>query len=161
MSTDNNAFSFTHSRLEGIKPPKTGRDLYRDTKITGLTLVITASGSKSFYFVRRIDGTPTRIRIGGYPEISVEEARNVAQQFIGEIAKGTNPHTARRNKTAAPTVEELFEYWLKTHGKVHKKSWTEDVRMFNKYGVLFAPDARIVASSYRNITSDYRQIAGA
>jgi hypothetical protein len=50
MTTDSNAFPFTHSRLEAIKPPKTGRDSYRDTKVAGLTFVITANASKSFYF---------------------------------------------------------------------------------------------------------------
>ena len=135
MTTDNNAFSFTHTRLESIKPPKTGRASYRDSKVAGLSLAITANGSKSFYFVKRIEGKPTRIRIGGYPEISIDDARKEAQKFSGEIAKGENPHKARKTKTGAPTVTELFEYWLATHGKVHKKSWAEDVRVFNKYCV--------------------------
>jgi integrase len=135
MTTDQNAFTFTHSRLEAIKPPKTGRDSYRDAKVAGLTFVITANASQSFYFYKRINGKPSRIRIGSYPDISIDEARKEAQKFNGEIAKGENPHTARRNKTAVPTVTELFEYWLATHGKVHKKTWEDDVRMFNKYCV--------------------------
>ena len=135
MTDKNNTFTFTHSRLETIRPPTKGRDTYHDTKTAGLTCVITANGSKSFYFYRRIDGKPTRIRIGGYPDISIDEARKEAQKFNGEIAKGENPHTARRKKTTAATVAELFEYWLTTHGKVHKKSWQEDFRMFHKYCV--------------------------
>jgi integrase len=135
MTTENNAFTFTHSRLEAIKPPKTGRDSYRDAKVAGLTFVITANASKSFYFYKRINGKPSRIRIGGYPEISIDDARKEAQKFSGEIAKGENPLTARRQNKAAPTVKELFDYWLATHSKVHKKSWAEDVRMFNKYCV--------------------------
>jgi integrase len=135
MTTDKNAFPFTTSRLDAIKPPKMGRDSYRDTKIAGLTFVITVNGSKSFYFVKRIGGKPTRLRIGGYPDISVDGARKEAQKFSGEIAKGVNPHTARKNKDTTATIAELFEYWLTIHGKVHKKSWTEDVRVFNKYCV--------------------------
>jgi len=48
MSTDQNAFPFTHSRLEAIKPPAKGRGTYRDTKAAGLSFVITANNSKSF-----------------------------------------------------------------------------------------------------------------
>jgi integrase len=133
MTTDKNAFSFTHSRLEAINPPKTGRDSYRDTKTAGLNFVITANASKSFYFVKRINGKPTRIRIGGFPGINIDEARKEAQRFNGEIAKGENPHANRRNKTNVPTLKELFDYWLTTHAKIHKKSWEADVRLFNQY----------------------------
>jgi integrase len=133
MTTDKNAFSFTHSRLESIKPPKSGRDSYRDTKVAGLYFVITANASKSFYFVKRIERQPRRIRIGGFPDITIDEARKEAQRFNGEIAKGENPHTTRRNKTNVPTLKELFDYWLTTHAKIHKKSWEADVRLFNKY----------------------------
>ena len=135
MTIDDNAFPFTHTRLEAVKPPKVGRSSYRDAKVAGLTFVVTANGSKSFYFVKRINGKPSRIRIGGYPEISIDEARKESQKFSGEIAKGENPHAARRNKAIAPTVTELFDYWLTTHGKIHKKSWREDVRVFQKYCV--------------------------
>ena len=133
MTNENNAFSFTHSRLEAIKPPKTGRSSYRDTKTAGLTFVITANASKSFYFYKRINGQPTRIRIGSYPDTTIDDARKEAQKFNGEIAKGENPYNARKAKTAAPTVTELFEYWLNSYAKIHKKTWQEDVRVFQKY----------------------------
>ena len=99
MSTDNNAFPFTHPRLEAIKPPRTGRASYRDTKVAGLTLAVTTSGSQSFYFYKRIEGKPTRIRIGGFPEISIDDARKEAQKFSGEIARGENPVKTKHTKT--------------------------------------------------------------
>ena len=133
MATDNNAFSFTHSRLEAVKPPKTGRDSYRDTKVAGLTFVITANDSRSFYFVKRINGKPTRLRIGSYPDTSIDEARKEAQKYTGEIVKGGNPHQARRTKNNAATLEELFNYWLNSYAKTHKKTWQEDIRVFQKY----------------------------
>jgi len=133
MTTENNAFPFTHSRLEAIKPPKTGRDSYRDAKVAGLTFVITANASKSFYFYKRINGKPTRLRIGSFPDTSIDDARKEAQKFTGEIVKGENPHQARRTKNNAATLEELFNYWLDSYAKVHKKTWQEDVRVFQKY----------------------------
>ena len=92
MTTDKNAFSFTQPRLEAINPPKKGRDSYRDTKVAGLYFVITANDSKSFYFVKRIERKTRRIRIGGFPDITIDDARKEAQRFNGEIAKGENPH---------------------------------------------------------------------
>jgi hypothetical protein len=139
MTADKHAFSFTHSRLEAINPPKKGRDSYRDTKVAGLYFVITANASKSFYFVKRIEGKPRRIRIGGFPDITIDEARKEAQRYNGEIAKGENPHTTRRNKTNVPTLKELFDYWLTTHAKIHKKSWAEDVRQLRGSGSVSVP----------------------
>jgi len=69
-------------------------------------------------------GNPTRIRIGGYPDTSIDEARKEAQKFTGEIVKGGNPHQARRIKNDATTLEELFNYWLDSYAKVHKKAIT-------------------------------------
>jgi len=135
MPTENNAFAFTHSRLEAINPPKTGRDSYRDTKVAGLTFVITANASKSFYFYKRINGKPTRLRIGSYPDTSIDDARKEAQKFTGEIVKGGNPHQAKRTKNNAVTLEDLFNYWLDSYAKVHKKTWQEDVRGFRNTAV--------------------------
>ena len=106
---------------------------FGNTKVAGLYFVITANASKSFYFVKRIEGKPGRIRIGGFPDINIDEARKEAQRFNGEIAKGENPHADRRNKTNVPTLKELFDYWLTTHAKIHKKSWAADVYLFNKH----------------------------
>ena len=103
MPNNNNAFPFTHSRLEAIKPPKTGRDSYRDAKVAGLTFVITANASKSFYFYKRINGKPTRLRIGSFSDTSIDDARKEAQKYNGEIAKGENPHQAKRTKNNAAT----------------------------------------------------------
>ncbi len=133
MATNNNTFTFTQVRLAAIKPPQTGRDSYRDANTAGLNFVITANNAKSFYFVRRIDGKPTRLRIGAFPDITLDEARKIAARFTGEIANGENPHTNRKNKLAGATVAELFHHWFTTFAQLHKKTSQEDRRMFDKY----------------------------
>ena len=35
---------------------------------------------------------------------------------------------------ASATLEELFNYWLDSYAKTHKKTWQEDIRVFQKYG---------------------------
>ena len=138
MPADQNAFPFTHSRLEAIKPPAKDRNTYRDTKVAGLSFVITANNSKSFYFVKRIGKRITRMRIGGYPEISIDDARRAVQKLTGDIAKGEAPRTSKQEKAKAadPTVAELFEHWHETYAKTHKKTWQEDRRVFDKYCTL-------------------------
>ena len=131
MSADQNAFPFTHSRLEAIKPPTKGRATYRDTKVAGLSFVITANNSKSFYFVKWLAGKA--VRIGGYPDLSIDDARKAVQKLTGDIARGEAPRTSKQEKTADPTVAELFAHWHTTFAKTHKKTWKEDQRVFDKY----------------------------
>lgn len=39
----------------------------------------------------------------------------------------------RRKARDVPTVKELFDRWLETYAKHHRKTWKDDQRQFNKY----------------------------
>jgi len=73
------------------------------------------------------------MRIGGYPELGIDDARKAIQKLTGDIAKGEAPRTSKQEKAADPTVAELFAYWHTTFAKTHKKTWKEDQRVFDKY----------------------------
>ncbi len=81
-------FQFTPDRLRAIKP---GSKLstYRDTKVTGLIVIVTPAGSKTFYLYRRINGKPKRVRIGRFPELSVRQVRERANRLYAEVEGGT------------------------------------------------------------------------
>jgi integrase len=133
MPKTQNAIAFTCQRLNSIVPPKKGREYYRDTRTTGLLFVVTANNSRSFYFAKRIDGKPTRIKIGNYPDTTIETARRTAHRFLGEVAQGHNPYLEIKKRTKTPTLKALFHYWLEAHAKKHKKTWKTDIRVFEKY----------------------------
>lgn len=126
-------FPFTIKRLCELPPPTAGRVYHYDNKAAGLCLCITKTGAKTFYLYRKIDGRPERVRLGKFPEVSVEDARDAVKGMIGEIAKGNDPAEERRAKRTAPTLGELFQHWWKTHSKPHKKTWADDERIFKKY----------------------------
>src|SRR3954453_2571720 len=92
-----NYLSFTHTRLSELsgsadKP----RTTYHDTKTPGLTLVITKTGTKSFYFQRRIARRPEKIFLGHFPALSITQARANAAAHNAAIHKGLNPAQVRR-----------------------------------------------------------------
>ncbi len=126
-------FAFTVAELRSLSAPANGRVYHYDAKTAGLCICVTHAGGKTFYFYKWADGKPTRVRLGEFPEVSIDAARDAAAELAGEIAKGKDPAVERRAKRKGPTLEKLFDYWLKTHAKVHKKTWREDVRVFNKY----------------------------
>ena len=126
-------FPFTIKRLSELPAPTTGRVYHYDAKAAGLALCVTKTGAKTFYLYRKIDGRPERVRLGKFPEVSVEDARDAVKGMVGEIAKGNDPAAEHRAKRTAPTLGELFQHWWKTHSKPHKKTWADDERIFKKY----------------------------
>jgi len=49
----------------------------------------------------------------------------------GAIAMGVNPAAKRRTVRDEMTLGELFETFLDSYAKEHKKSWRDDVGVFN------------------------------
>ena len=126
-------FSFNKSSLEKLKPPKAGRVYHYDTKVKGLALCVTSAGSRVFYLYRRMEGKPTRYRIGDFPEVTVSQARDVARAKIGEAVLGKNPHAERLERRKDITVSKLFDRWVDEHAKFKRKSWPIDKRRFNNH----------------------------
>lgn len=114
--------NFTMAGLARLKPPATGRRWVYDTKAAGLGLLLTPTGSASFYVYKKVNGRPERIRIGGFPEINVDTARDEAVKIIADIAKGSNPADAKRKRRGELTLGELFNLYLEFHAVPHKKA---------------------------------------
>src|SRR5688500_952468 len=83
-STPADKVNLTKALIEGVAPPAKDRRYIYDLKVPGLAFVITANGARSFYLYRRVGGRPERIRLGGYPELTVEQARNKAADLNGQ-----------------------------------------------------------------------------
>ncbi len=125
--------SFTKAALTALAPPRTGRQYVYDAKTPALALCTTHTGNKAFYLYRRVNGRPQRYRLGGFPELTVEQARKQAAIVNADIATGGDPQAGKRALKAETTFAELFRFFLETHSKVHKRTWIEDERMFKVY----------------------------
>jgi integrase len=104
-----------------------------DTKVPGLAIEITAAGKKSFYVIRKLAGQAMRVRIGSTDEVSVDAARDAAEGINGQIRQGIDPRAAKQQARQVATLKDLFTHWLDTYAKLHKRTWPDDVRQFNKY----------------------------
>lgn len=127
-------FNFTKKTLDALPLPKTGKRLYvYDTKVSGLELMVTESGKKSFKVYRKLRDKPIRVTLGKYPELSVEQARLEAQKVIAEMLKGTNPNEEKRKLRAETSFGEMFTTYMERYSRIAKKSWTYDEREVNKF----------------------------
>lgn len=92
--------NFTKPAVEALVPPSVGRDTYYDTKVPHLALLVSKAGSKKFYVVKKRNGRVVWLNLGGFSELSVEQARKEAQKALGEFAAGGNPVEAKKTARA-------------------------------------------------------------
>jgi integrase len=125
-------FHFTREHIVRLPAPTNGqRSYYYDAKVRGLAMAITPLGKKTFILYRKVAGRPERITIGPFLDLSIEQARKRAEELNAAIATGQNPGDKRRSVRDEWTLGELFAQYLEQHAKVHKKTWRDDVGLFN------------------------------
>ncbi|MGI8569919.1 MAG: Arm DNA-binding domain-containing protein [Methylocella sp.] len=72
-------------------PPKGKRAYYYDQAVPGFGVAVTDKGTKTFIYYRKIGGSPKRITLGHFPEISVDAARQRAKEAEDAIESGVVP----------------------------------------------------------------------
>jgi len=128
--------NFTKAGIDNLPPPESGREYHYDVKIPGLSVCVTAAGRKTFYVVRRVGGKVEYIRIGGWPDFSVENARKQAEQINGTVAKGINPNDARRAARKAVTLGSVFEDYIERPTRTKAKR-PKGARTKHEYRLLY------------------------
>lgn len=99
--------------IEAAVPPAAGQTFLRDTEIKGFALRITACGARSFVLERRIKRRVRRITIARYPDITPQQARDLAKEMLGVIAKGGDPQAQRRQAAMrGVTLKQAFDEYV-------------------------------------------------
>lgn len=109
--------NFTKQALDKLPLPRAGKRLEAyDTKVRGLLIRVTSRNTKTFTVYRRINGTPQRVKLGHYPDMTIEQARKKAQKTLSLMAEGIDPVVQNRaQKVKFITLGEVFEAYLKAH----------------------------------------------
>ncbi|HEY7087253.1 MAG TPA: tyrosine-type recombinase/integrase [Tepidisphaeraceae bacterium] len=150
--------TFTEARLSKAECPAGKDRVYLwDAKQPSFCLMITASGAKSFYVYRRVNGRPERVRLGGFPDLTVDDARDLACETIGKIAGGDNPAEQRRQARGEITLGELFNRWRDEYAKVHKRTWADDESQFERYATPLK-DRRLSSIHRRDVQQLHTEV---
>jgi integrase len=88
-----------------------------DSGIPGFGLRVTTAGTKSFVFQFRTRcGGQGKITVGGYPAMTVDQARKIARAHRVTVDEGGNPSLDRKVKREAPTLNDLADYYCDVYG---------------------------------------------
>lgn len=101
----------TQERVEKAKPG----EFLCDDKVTGLML-LSQKRVKTWVAQREVKDAETgirktaRVKLGHFPKVSVQEARDLAKDELRKMELGRNPHEARQlNLTVKAAVEEYIK----------------------------------------------------
>jgi integrase len=126
-------FKFTKTTLQNIPIPDQGKRVtWYDTEIPKLALRVTASGSKTFYVIKRAGREIVWLKLGTFPDTTVEQARNAAITALSAFANNENPAEVRRASKQEPTLAELFKEYGERHG-IKNRSWGTDQSLFKNH----------------------------
>lgn len=98
-----------------------------DDKIKGFGVRVFPSGKKSFLVTYRNAANTKRFyTIGNFPDITVDQARKLAQQKLLEVSSGDDPQAIRKSRKDEMTFEELAADYLANYSKERKRSYKDD-----------------------------------
>ena len=105
------SLSLVDTNLKKLKPPTSGRQVYLDTALSGFALEVLAGGTMTFYRLGRIFGKPTRLKLGNFPQIRCDLARELCVHANSDIAKGVDPRKKKAKIQAVTTLGELWAWY--------------------------------------------------
>jgi len=114
----------TKTIVDAAKPGAQDIEL-RDTLVPGFLCKVTPTGRKVFMVQYRTNaGERRKPSIGQFGELTVEQARSLAQDLLAEVRHGKDPSSLKAAARQAPTVKELCTRFIEDYSKAHNKPST-------------------------------------
>ena len=115
----------TKSAVDAAQPQAQPVEL-RDTLVPGFLCKITPAGRKVFMLQYRTNaGERRKPALGQYGELTVEQARSLAQEWLAQVRRGGDPGAAKTEARKAPTVKELCAKFMEDYSKHRNKPSTQ------------------------------------
>lgn len=97
----------------------------RDTLAPGFLCKVGHSGRKTFMLqYRTIGGERRKPAIGLFGELTVEQARAIAQKWLADVREGKDPSLEKHKARENPTIRELCDEFTERHSIPHNKPST-------------------------------------
>ncbi|HBO5551836.1 tyrosine-type recombinase/integrase [Pseudomonas aeruginosa] len=115
----------TKSAVDAAQPQAQPIEL-RDTLVPGFLCKITPAGRKVFMLQYRTNaGERRKPALGQYGELTVEQARSLAQEWLAQVRRGGDPAADKAEARTAPTVKELCAKFMEDYSKQRNKPSTQ------------------------------------
>lgn len=109
---------------------------YFDTKVTNLLLKVLPSGKKTFYVRYKNERdkiVEKRLSTVDATGVKLADARELAQQYLAQIALGVDPFEQKKSLRDVPTFGEFVAQSYMPHIKGYKRSWNTDESLLRNH----------------------------
>ena len=117
----------TDAKVAAIKPPASGQEEHRDTKVTGLRLRVGAGGKKTWIVRARAGAKVLNKKLGTYPPMKLAAARAAAERLLEAIARDGTADAVDR------TFGAVAALWIDKVAKPKNDSWRQQERRLEMY----------------------------
>jgi hypothetical protein len=121
----------TKTIVAGAQPGETDIEL-RDTLVPGFFCKVTPTGRKVFMLqYRTTSGKRRKPSLGLFGELTVEQARTLAQDLLADVRRGNDPSGQKARDRQAPTVKDLCKRFMEDHCIPHNKPLTQKKNQYH------------------------------
>lgn len=115
---------FTKAAILAITPDPVKRLEFADSVLPGLRIRVTPSGVRSFCVTRYREGKFIRVTLGKFPDLTIDQARELAAKTLGEVASTRqNPNDQRQaEKNKSITLADALADYLKSRAQRIKQT---------------------------------------
>lgn len=155
-------FRFTNRSLDALPPcpadsPSKATE-YSDLEVTGLKVLVSKSREIVFYHRYVYGGRKRAIRIGGYPGITIQEARQQVQENKAKLDVNIDPKDAADRIRGMPTFREHSRSYLR-FVEGYKRSADADESKLRLYLNGHFGDRRLCDITTRDIQTYHMMIS--
>lgn len=107
-------------------PPGKDRVFLWDEDLAGFGVVALPSGKRKYVIQFRQGRKSRRMTLGEHGRLTPDEARLLAKEMLGAVAKGMDPLAERRARQAVRPFREVADEFMRLHVAAKTKSRTEE-----------------------------------
>lgn len=97
----------------------------RDALVPGFLLKVTPAGGKVFMLAyTNVQGRRRKPAIGKFGEVTVEQARAVARDWLADVRRGEDPSAERIQARLAPSMADLCERFIREYSEPRNRPST-------------------------------------
>ena len=134
-----------------------------DSEIAGFGCKVTPKGRRSYFlYYRTREGQQRRPSIGVHGPVRPEAAREIAKQWLAEVAQGKDPSKSRTQDRSAPNVRHLCVRYISDHAEIRKKdsSIKNDRRLVDTHILPAIGSKKVASISRQDITRMHHSLRG-
>ncbi len=114
----------TKTAVDAAVPQRKDYEL-RDTVVPGFLMKVTPTGRKIFMLQYRTNsGARRKPAIGRFGELTVEQARSIARDWLADVRRGKDPSADKKSARNAPNVKELSDKFMEDYCKPKNRPGT-------------------------------------